>query len=170
MADPTPIPRPRNHDLYAQYIRRRYNRYQARPYLRGVGRQYLGSFDTYHDARRAVVKFFAGQLRPLPRFVKPVFADGRPCKFAADAEGFVGEIRTPLIHFRSPIFPTRELAHAAAVEHLNAMLSHIRDLADPTHGDRRKPKRGAAPTLAHLVAVAPATIPVAVPPAIPPTG
>lgn len=159
-ATPTPIPRPRNYDLYTQYIRRRRNRYQARPYLRGVGRQYLGSFPTYHDARRAVVKFFAGQLRPLPRFVRAVFADGRLCHNAADAEGFVGEVRTTLISFRSPIFLTREEAHAAAVAHLkavNAMLARIRDanslndviaqvqgMVRP-HGDRPKAKRSPPP-------------------------
>lgn len=117
---PRPIPRPRNHDWEAQYIRRRRNRYQARPYLRGVGRMYLGSFPTYHDARRAVVKFFKGEVEPLPKYVRAVFADGRQCAYACDAEGYVGEIRTSRIQFRSQVFTTREEAHAAAVAHLKA--------------------------------------------------
>jgi hypothetical protein len=124
------LPRPRNYDFYKQYIRQRRNRYQARPYLRGVGRHYLGSFPTYHDARRAVVKFFRGELQALPPYVRAVFADGRLCAFAEDAEGYVGEIRTTLIQWRSPVCRTREEAHAAAVAHLR---SRIRSLGHPPH-------------------------------------
>ena len=134
---PLPIPRPRNHDWEAQYIRRRRNRYQARPYLRGVGRMYLGSFPTYHDARRAVVKFFKGEVKPLPKYVRAVFADGRLCAFAEDAEGYVGEIRTSRIQFRSRIFATREEAHAAAVAHFKATRPR-RQKSDPSgEGDRK---------------------------------
>lgn len=137
------LPRPRNYDFAKQYIRQRRNRYQARPYLRGVGRHYLGSFPTYHDARRAVLKFFRGEIQPLPPYVRAVFADGRLCAFAEDAEGYVGEIRTRLIQWRSRVYPTREEAHAAAVAHLR---SRIRPLAGPhaTHASH-------APNVTHVV-------------------
>lgn len=129
---PPAIPRPRNYDPYRQYIRRRHHRWQARPYRNG--RHNLGTFRTYHDARRAVVKFFEGKLQPLPRFVRGAYADGRPCHCTDDAEGFVGEIRTKHVRWRSRVFPTREEAHAAAVEHLTALVTHVRDLLHPHAG------------------------------------
>jgi hypothetical protein len=44
-------------------------RYQARPFDEGV-RYDLGIFDTKAAARRAIVDFWWGRLKPLPRFVR----------------------------------------------------------------------------------------------------
>ncbi len=112
--------RPRNWDWEKQYIRKRHNRWQARPCRDGI-RHNLGTFPSYHDARRAVVQFFEGKLQPLPRFVRPALADGRPCHSTDDAEGFVGELRGKRLRWRSSVFPTREEAHTATVEHLTAL-------------------------------------------------
>lgn len=130
---PTPIPRPRNHDPYRQFIRQRSVRaFEARPYKGGT-RHYLGRFRTYHDARRAVVKFFAGQLKPLPKFVRVATPDGSPATSGELAAGFIANV--PVIQlvrpFRSGLFDDPQAAGAAAAAHLADATAKLAKIIGP---------------------------------------
>lgn len=130
---PEPIPRPRNHDPYRQYIRQRSVRaFEARPYKGGV-RHYLGRYRTYHDARRAVVKFFAGTLKPLPKWVRVATPEGEPATSGELSSGFIANV--PVIQlvrpFRSCLFDDPQAAGVAAAAHLAAETAKLAKIVGP---------------------------------------
>lgn len=117
---PPQLPRPRNDDPFRQFVRERGPRsFEARPYRLG-DRFFLGTFRTYHDARRAVYKFFAGELKPLPKFVRPCRPDGTPARSGDGADGYIADVPAILlIHpFRSKPFDTPDAAGWAAQAHV----------------------------------------------------
>jgi hypothetical protein len=66
------LPIPRMRDYRKQYIRLlACGKYQARPYLKGV-RYNLGLFLSWREAHHAVLAFFSHNLKPRPKYVRPV--------------------------------------------------------------------------------------------------
>jgi len=74
-----------------KYIRQvKGGRYQARPYAEGV-RYNLGQFDTKHQAREAINRFWWGKLQELPKHTQRVRVNGEDkyiVKLRHEADGY----------------------------------------------------------------------------------